>query len=54
MSYNKASQSFDGTITLLYMQTYTGFSGGACVVREQPVKGLLNIKAMARLAMGKF
>lgn len=34
-------------------QTYTGLSGGACAIGEQPVKGLLNPKAMARLAVGE-
>lgn len=50
---NRASQSFDGTITLLYMQTYSRFSGGACAVGVQPVNGLLYLKAMARLAVGE-
>ncbi|XP_059658095.1 probable phosphoribosylformylglycinamidine synthase, chloroplastic/mitochondrial isoform X2 [Cornus florida] len=34
-------------------QTYTGFTGGACAIGEQPIKGLLNPKAMARLAVGE-
>ena len=35
------------------MQTYTGFSCGTCAVREQPIRGLLNLKAMVRPAMGE-
>ncbi|KAJ1295212.1 hypothetical protein BS78_01G206800 [Paspalum vaginatum] len=34
-------------------QTYTGLTGGACAIGEQPIKGLLNPKAMARLAVGE-
>lgn len=34
-------------------QTYTDFTGGACAIGEQPIKGLLNPKAMARLAVGE-
>lgn len=34
-------------------QSYTGFTGGACAIGEQPIKGLLNPKAMARLAVGE-
>lgn len=34
-------------------QSYTGISGGACAIGEQPIKGLLNPKAMARLAIGE-
>lgn len=34
-------------------QTYTDFTGGACSIGEQPIKGLLNPKAMARLAVGE-
>ncbi|ERN07418.1 probable phosphoribosylformylglycinamidine synthase, chloroplastic/mitochondrial [Amborella trichopoda] len=34
-------------------QTYAGLTGGACAIGEQPIKGLLNPKAMARLAMGE-
>ncbi|KAL9227290.1 hypothetical protein vseg_002996 [Gypsophila vaccaria] len=34
-------------------QSYTNFSGGACAIGEQPIKGLLNPKAMARLAVGE-
>ncbi|KAI5060543.1 hypothetical protein GOP47_0024963 [Adiantum capillus-veneris] len=34
-------------------QSYTGLTGGACAIGEQPVKGLLNPKAMARLAVGE-
>ncbi|MCO5604002.1 hypothetical protein L7F22_058159 [Adiantum nelumboides] len=35
------------------METYTGLTGGACAIGEQPIKGLLNPKAMARLAVGE-
>lgn len=34
-------------------QSYTSFTGGACAIGEQPIKGLLNPKAMARLAVGE-
>ncbi|XP_047325227.1 probable phosphoribosylformylglycinamidine synthase, chloroplastic/mitochondrial [Impatiens glandulifera] len=34
-------------------QTYNNFTGGACAIGEQPLKGLLNPKAMARLAVGE-
>jgi phosphoribosylformylglycinamidine synthase len=34
-------------------QTYTGLTGGACSIGEQPIKGLLNPRAMARLAVGE-
>ncbi|KAK9699838.1 hypothetical protein RND81_08G198400 [Saponaria officinalis] len=34
-------------------QSYTNFTGGACAIGEQPIKGLLNPKAMARLAVGE-
>ncbi|EEF29198.1 Phosphoribosylformylglycinamidine synthase, putative [Ricinus communis] len=34
-------------------QTYTDLTGGACAVGEQPIKGLINPKAMARLAVGE-
>ncbi|CAI9109174.1 OLC1v1008946C2 [Oldenlandia corymbosa var. corymbosa] len=34
-------------------QSYTDFTGGACSIGEQPIKGLLNPKAMARLAVGE-
>ncbi|CAN6298028.1 unnamed protein product [Urochloa humidicola] len=34
-------------------QTYTDLTGGACSIGEQPLKGLLNPKAMARLAVGE-
>ncbi|KAI3505073.1 hypothetical protein L1887_26957 [Cichorium endivia] len=34
-------------------QTYTDLTGGACAIGEQPVKGLLDPKAMARLAVGE-
>ncbi|VFQ90668.1 unnamed protein product [Cuscuta campestris] len=34
-------------------QTYTDFTGGACAIGEQPIKGLLDPKAMARLAVGE-
>ncbi|CAI9291481.1 unnamed protein product [Lactuca saligna] len=34
-------------------QTYTDYTGGACAIGEQPVKGLLDAKAMARLAVGE-
>ncbi|KAI3697421.1 hypothetical protein L6452_30426 [Arctium lappa] len=34
-------------------QTYTDYTGGACAIGEQPVKGLLDPKAMARLAVGE-
>ncbi|KAJ9160153.1 hypothetical protein P3X46_025583 [Hevea brasiliensis] len=34
-------------------QTYTDFTGGACAIGEQPIKGLVNPKAMARLAVGE-
>ncbi|CAN1145051.1 Probable phosphoribosylformylglycinamidine synthase, chloroplastic/mitochondrial [Linum perenne] len=34
-------------------QTYSGLTGGACAIGEQPIKGLLNPKAMARLAVGE-
>ncbi|BBN14710.1 phosphoribosylformylglycinamidine synthase [Marchantia polymorpha subsp. ruderalis] len=37
----------------VYSQTYTGISGGACSIGEQPLKGLLDAKAMARLALGE-
>ncbi|KAJ3702358.1 hypothetical protein LUZ61_006063 [Rhynchospora tenuis] len=34
-------------------QTYTDLTGGACAIGEQPIKGLLDPKAMARLAVGE-
>ncbi|GLJ28241.1 hypothetical protein SUGI_0554860 [Cryptomeria japonica] len=34
-------------------QSYTGITGGACSIGEQPIKGLINPKAMARLAIGE-
>ncbi|KAI7726414.1 hypothetical protein M8C21_027352 [Ambrosia artemisiifolia] len=34
-------------------QTFTDYTGGACAIGEQPIKGLLNPKAMARLAVGE-
>lgn len=34
-------------------QTYTDLTGGACAIGEQPIKGLLNPKSMARLAVGE-
>ncbi|KAF5741880.1 hypothetical protein HS088_TW10G00887 [Tripterygium wilfordii] len=34
-------------------QTYTDLTGGACAIGEQPIKGLLNPRAMARLAVGE-
>ncbi|KAG9455071.1 hypothetical protein H6P81_007975 [Aristolochia fimbriata] len=34
-------------------QTYSDLTGGACAIGEQPIKGLLNQKAMARLAVGE-
>ncbi|KAK6145390.1 hypothetical protein DH2020_022210 [Rehmannia glutinosa] len=34
-------------------QSYTGITGGACSIGEQPIKGLLDPKAMARLAVGE-
>lgn len=34
-------------------QTYTDLTGGACSIGEQPIKGLLDPKAMARLAVGE-
>ncbi|KQJ97072.1 probable phosphoribosylformylglycinamidine synthase, chloroplastic/mitochondrial isoform X2 [Brachypodium distachyon] len=34
-------------------QTYTDLTGGACAIGEQPIKGLLNPEAMARLAVGE-
>ncbi|OAY38594.1 probable phosphoribosylformylglycinamidine synthase, chloroplastic/mitochondrial [Manihot esculenta] len=34
-------------------QTYTDLTGGACAIGEQPIKGLVNPKAMARLAVGE-
>lgn len=34
-------------------QTYEDLTGGACAIGEQPIKGLLDPKAMARLAVGE-
>lgn len=34
-------------------QSYADLTGGACSIGEQPIKGLLNPKAMARLAVGE-
>ncbi|PQQ07598.1 hypothetical protein Pyn_20191 [Prunus yedoensis var. nudiflora] len=34
-------------------QTFTDSTGGACAIGEQPIKGLLDPKAMARLAVGE-
>ncbi|CAL4926982.1 unnamed protein product [Urochloa decumbens] len=34
-------------------QTYTDLTGGACSIGEQPLKGLLNPQAMARLSVGE-
>ncbi|KAL9226843.1 hypothetical protein vseg_002610 [Gypsophila vaccaria] len=34
-------------------QSYTNITGGACAIGEQPIKGLLDPKAMARLAVGE-
>ncbi|KAF6151385.1 hypothetical protein GIB67_012245 [Kingdonia uniflora] len=37
----------------VYAQTYTDLTGGAFAIGEQPIKGLLDPKAMARLAVGE-
>ncbi|KAF7831025.1 putative phosphoribosylformylglycinamidine synthase, chloroplastic/mitochondrial [Senna tora] len=34
-------------------QTFTDVTGGACAIGEQPIKGLIDPKAMARLAVGE-
>ncbi|KHG14750.1 hypothetical protein F383_18060 [Gossypium arboreum] len=34
-------------------QSYVDLTGGACAIGEQPIKGLLDPKAMARLAVGE-
>ncbi|KAJ3678115.1 hypothetical protein LUZ60_001918 [Juncus effusus] len=34
-------------------QSYTNLTGGACSIGEQPIKGLLNPKSMARLSIGE-
>ncbi|KAK9927618.1 hypothetical protein M0R45_024794 [Rubus argutus] len=34
-------------------RTFTDLTGGACAIGEQPIKGLLDPKAMARLAVGE-
>lgn len=34
-------------------QTYSDLTGGACAIGEQPIKGLLDPKAMARLSVGE-
>lgn len=34
-------------------QTHSDLTGGACAIGEQPIKGLLDPKAMARLAVGE-
>ncbi|GMI80027.1 purine biosynthesis 4 [Hibiscus trionum] len=34
-------------------QSYVNLNGGACAIGEQPIKGLLDPKAMARLAVGE-
>ncbi|GAB2235640.1 hypothetical protein Droror1_Dr00026071 [Drosera rotundifolia] len=34
-------------------QSYNDITGGACAIGEQPIKGLLDPKAMARLAVGE-
>ncbi|KAI3470773.1 hypothetical protein Pfo_027436 [Paulownia fortunei] len=34
-------------------QSYTDITGGACSIGEQPIKGLLDPEAMARLAVGE-
>ncbi|KAM1251061.1 hypothetical protein EV2_034528 [Malus domestica] len=34
-------------------QTFTDVTRGACAIGEQPIKGLLDPKAMARLAVGE-
>uniref|UniRef100_A0A2P2KHD9 phosphoribosylformylglycinamidine synthase n=2 Tax=Rhizophora mucronata TaxID=61149 RepID=A0A2P2KHD9_RHIMU len=34
-------------------QTYTDLTGGACAIGEQPIKGLVDPRAMARLAVGE-
>lgn len=34
-------------------QSYSDLTGGACAIGEQPIKGLLNPKSMARLAVGE-
>lgn len=34
-------------------QTHTGTTGAACAIGEQPLKGLLDPKAMARMALGE-
>lgn len=39
--------------TAVIAQSYTDLTGGACSIGEQPIKGLLNPKAMARLAVGE-
>ncbi|KAG2313289.1 hypothetical protein Bca52824_024846 [Brassica carinata] len=38
---------------LLMLQSFTDLTGGACNIGEQPIKGLLDPKAMARLAVGE-
>ncbi|KAK6929383.1 hypothetical protein RJ641_005588 [Dillenia turbinata] len=35
------------------VQTYSDFTGGACAIGEQSIKGLLDPKAMLRLAVGE-
>ncbi|KAF8104741.1 LOW QUALITY PROTEIN: hypothetical protein N665_0169s0024 [Sinapis alba] len=34
-------------------QTFTDLTGGACAIGEQPIKGMLDPKSMARLAVGE-
>ncbi|KAF0921008.1 hypothetical protein E2562_037987 [Oryza meyeriana var. granulata] len=34
-------------------ETYADLTGGACAIGEQPMKGILNPRAMARLAVGE-
>ncbi|CAI5965156.1 unnamed protein product [Closterium sp. NIES-64] len=34
-------------------QTHTGITGAACAIGEQPIKGLINPAAMARMAIGE-
>lgn len=37
----------------VYAQAHTGFTGAATSIGEQPLKGLIDPEAMARLALGE-
>ncbi|PQP95817.1 putative phosphoribosylformylglycinamidine synthase chloroplastic/mitochondrial [Prunus yedoensis var. nudiflora] len=44
---------FKALLDIKSRQTFTDLTGGACAIGEQPIKGLLDPKAMARLSVGE-